>query len=260
MTDPPARPRIRLFVDAPLAAGAPVALDPAQAHYLRRVMRLGAGAPVAVFNGRDGEWRAELAGAALLEARAQLRPQPPPRGPVLAFAPPRRPRLELLVEKAAELGARALQPVALRRARPIGARPERLRARAVAAAEQCGRLDVPKVAAPVPLPELLARPAPLAWGDPRGRPPGEVLPGMRGAGAVLLVGPEGGFDGGERRMLAASGAARPVALGPLVLRVETAALALLALWRAFAGGGLSGVGADAIQTGGGRSETMGGAP
>lgn len=235
MTDPPARPRTRLFVDAPLAAGAPVALDPARAHYLRRVMRLGAGASVAVFNGRDGEWRAELAGAALLEARAPLRPQPPPRGPVLAFAPPRRPRLELLVEKATELGARALQPVALRRARPGGGRPERLRARAVEAAEQCGRLDVPEVAAPVPLPELLARSAPLAWGDPRGRPPGEVLPGMRGAGAVLLVGPEGGFDGGERRMLAASGAARPVALGPLVLRVETAALALLALWRAFAG-------------------------
>ena len=233
---------VRLFVDAPLSAGAAVALDGAQAHYLRRVMRRGAGDAAALFNGRDGEWRARLRAdgrepnPCRLEAERRLRPQPPASGPLLAFAPVRRARVEMLAEKATELGVRALQPVSTRRAVAGLARPERLRAHAVEAAEQCGRLDVPDIGAPLSLAELLARPGAVVWGDLRGAAPARLLPRLP-PDATLLVGPEGGFDGDERRALAARDDAFAVSLGPLTLRAETAALALLALWRALAGGG-----------------------
>ncbi len=231
-------PAARLFVETPLAAGASVVPDDSQAHYLRRVLRLRAGAPVALFNGRDGEWRAHLApsgrSGCRLDLGARLRPQPAAGGPALAFAPIRRARLELLVEKATELGARTLQPVAAQRAQAGLGRPERLRAHAMEAAEQCGRLDVPGIAAPITLAALLARGDPLAWGDPAGAPPDTVLPGARDL--TLLVGPEGGFSADERCALAACGRARAVSLGPHILRAETAAIALLALWQAFAAG------------------------
>lgn len=232
---------VRLFVDAPLSAGNAVALDGAQAHYLRRVMRRGAGDAVALFNGRDGEWRTRIRtggsgpDSCRLEAERRLRPQPPASGPVLAFAPVRRARVEMLVEKATELGVRALQPVSTRRAVAGLARPERLRAHAVEAAEQCGRLDVPDIRASLPLAELLARPGTVVWGDRRGAAPARLLPRLP-PDATLLVGPEGGFDGDERRALEARDDAFAASLGPLTLRAETAALALLALWRALAGG------------------------
>lgn len=233
------RPRIRLFVEAPLAAGARPALAETQARYVRRVMRLGAGAEAALFNGRDGEWAARIIPSGrrgcVAEATARLRPQPPAAGPVLAFAPLRPARTELVVEKAAELGARALQPVSLRRARGATGfsrpRARRLRACAIEAAEQCGRLDIPEIAEPVPLEALLASPGPLAWGDPAGAPPARAL-AAPGAAPILLVGPEGGFDDDERRALAARDDARAVSLGALTLRAETAAIALLALWAA----------------------------
>lgn len=232
------RPRIRLFVETPLAAGARPTLAENQARYVRRVMRLGAGAEAALFNGHDGEWAARIAPSGrrgcVAEATAQLRPQPPPAGPVLAFAPLRPARTELVVEKAAELGARALQPVALRRARGATGfsrpRARRLRACAIEAAEQCGRLDIPEIAEPVALETLLAGPGPLAWGDPAGAPAAHAL--AAGDAPILLVGPEGGFDDDERRALAARGDAHAVSLGPLTLRAETAAIALLALWAA----------------------------
>ena len=231
---------VRLFVDAPLSAGASLDLDGAQTHYLRRVMRRGAGDAAVLFNGRDGEWRTRFRAhgsgpnPCRLEVETRLRPQPPASGPLLAFAPVRRARVEMLVEKATELGVRALQPVATRRVAAGLARPERLRAHAVEAAEQCGRLDVPDIRTPLPLAELLARPGAVVWGDPRGAAPARLLPRMS-PGATLLVGPEGGFDCDERRALAARDNAFAVSLGPLTLRAETAALALLALWRALAG-------------------------
>ena len=237
------RPRVRLFVEAPLAAGGRAALTERQARYVRRVMRLGAGAEIALFNGRDGEWTARVAPSGrrgcAAEAVARLRAQPPAAGPVLAFAPLRPARTELLAEKATELGARILRPVALRRARGARARAERLRAHAVEAAEQCGRLDVPAIAETVSLAELLARPGPVVWGDPAGPPAARALaaPALAAApgGPTLLVGPEGGFEAHELRALAAREGARPASLGPLALRAETAAIALLAVWAAVAG-------------------------
>lgn len=229
-------PKVRLFVDAPLAAGADVPLAGTQMHYVRRVMRLGTDAEVALFNGRDGEWRARVAPAGRdgcqLHVLERVRAQAPESGPVLAFAPIRRSRMEMLVEKATELGARALRPVATQRAVAGVGRPERLRAHAVEAAEQCGRMSIPEIAAPAPLAALLDDTAPLVWGERTGQRPADAF--ARAAGATLLVGPEGGFTDRERDALAQRAGAIPVSLGPRTLRAETAALALLALWQALA--------------------------
>jgi len=152
MTEPP---RIRLYVDAPLAADATVAASSDQAHYLRRVMRRGPGDPVALFNGRDGEWRAVIGEAAgkgrALSVESQLRPQAPAADPWLLFAPVKRLGVDFLAQKATELGVARLQPVFTHRTAVSRVNVARLRANAVEAAEQCGRLDVPEVRDPVPL-------------------------------------------------------------------------------------------------------------
>lgn len=227
----------RLFVDQPLAAGTEVRLDRAQAHYLRTVLRLGDGATVAAFNGRDGEWSCRLSTAgreARLAVVALQRPQPVEAGPTLLFAPVKRPRLEWLVEKAVELGAARLVPVLTERTvvRPESA--DRLRARVVEAAEQCGRLTVPTLLPPQGLAQAVSDVEGLgqiAFADEAGdaQPLARLL--ALGLPDTVLVGPEGGFTPAERRWLRARPEIRAVWLGPLILRAETAALCVLACWR-----------------------------
>ncbi len=236
--------RVRLFLDQPLAAGQAARLAPAQAHYLFSVMRLGAGDPVLVFDGISGEWRAEVAEAGRrggsLMVRERLRPAVPPPDLWLVFAPLRKARTDLVVEKAVELGAARILPVASERTGAERLRPDRLRAIAVEAAEQCGATVVPEVAALQPLARLLD-----GWpGDRRLHWADEALAGASGAAgpdadargpAALLIGPEGGFTDSERARLRALPQARPMRLGPRILRAETAAIAALALWQATAG-------------------------
>ena len=240
----PAYARIRLFVDAPLAAGASLDVAPAQTHYLRRVMRLGADDTVALFNGTDGEWQARIVPAGRagcrLDVAARLRPQASGPDLVLAFAPVRHLRLDYLAEKATELGVAALAPVITRRTVPARVNVARMRANAVEAAEQCGRLTVPEILEPAPLAEFLDRiegRRSLFWADEGGS--GEAaLAAFAAAGpgpAALLVGPEGGFDDDERARLAAPAGAAAFDLGPRILRAETAALAALVLWQAACG-------------------------
>ena len=229
----------RLHVEAPrLAAEVTVVLDAGRTHYLARVLRLGVGDAVLLFNGEDGEWRARL--LALGRRRAELlveerlrAPRPEP-GPTLWFAPPRRVRLEWLVEKAVELGAARLCPVITGRSVVRLPRSDRLRSLAVEAAEQCRRLTVPEIAPARALAERLAAEDPplLLFGDEagEGRPLAEVLDGR--PEPVFLVGPEGGFTPAERAMLRAHPAVLAVGLGPSILRTETAALYMLAVWRA----------------------------
>ncbi len=149
----------RLFVEAPLVAGATVPLEEGQARYLTSVMRLGPGAPVRVFNGADGEWNATLAQAgkkgASLAIAARTREQTATPDLMLLFAPVKRHGTDLIVEKATELGVRTLQPVLTRRTVSETVRIERLRAIAIEAAEQTERLDVPEIMAPLPLHRIL---------------------------------------------------------------------------------------------------------
>jgi 16S rRNA (uracil1498-N3)-methyltransferase len=235
---------IRLFVPDRLAQGETVRLAPAQAHYLAAVMRRGQGDAVAVFNGRDGEWRARIAalgkGAARLAVEERTRPQTP--APDLWLLAPvlRRETLEWMVEKATELGVARILPVTSERSAVARTNAQRLAAIATEAAEQCRRLDVPTVDEPLPLAAALAaweRTRRLLLADESGDAP-PVAEALRGCGAgpwAVLVGPEGGFSRRELDGLRDLPFCRPASLGPRILRAETAALCALAVLQALAG-------------------------
>lgn len=238
---------VRLYVDGPLASGSSLNLTSDQVHYVANVMRLGTGDSVILFNGTDGEWRAGIerlerrSGAVRLSER--LRPQTVEADVWVAMAPIKRVRMELLVEKAAELGATRLQPVVTRRTVVSRVNVGRLSAQAREAAEQCGRLSVPAVADPMGLEDFLASsetPACILWCDESGgsMPIVDVLSGLtaaeRGGPMALLIGPEGGFEPSERERLRGMPRVRGVDLGARVLRAETAvivALGILQAWR-----------------------------
>ncbi|HEX7006995.1 MAG TPA: 16S rRNA (uracil(1498)-N(3))-methyltransferase [Alphaproteobacteria bacterium] len=237
-------PAIRLYVGDPLAAGAVATFDRAQAHYLRNVMRAKAGDDVLLFNGRDGEWRATVGelGKAGGTARAVARTRPQQASPDLwlLFAPIKSGRIEFLVEKATELGVSLLAPVLTERAVVRRVNEARLRAHAVEAAEQSGRLDVPALRPAQTLEAALAnwpagRPLFVCDESGHGVPIGRALPDRRKRPGAVLIGPEGGFAPGELDALAKLAFVTRVGLGPRVLRAETAALAALACWQALAG-------------------------
>lgn len=243
----PVRPRVRLFVEAGLAAGAEVVLAAGHAHYLVNVMRLGRGDAVLVFNGRDGEWQAEIADAGRRAGRlavvAETRPQASEPGPWLAFAPLKKAAMDMVVEKATELGAARLIPVLTANTASQRINGARLRAQAVESAEQCGRLTVPEVAEAVALARLLQ-----SWPPRRrlllldetggGRPLAQALAAAPGAdGDGFLVGPEGGFRRSELDAIRELPFAVAVGMGPRILRAETAAVAALACWQAAIGDG-----------------------
>jgi len=234
--------KIRLYVDHPLGQGQSVPLDRDQAHYLFGVMRLGQGDVVSLFNGRDGEWRAEVAEAAkrrgVLVCADQTKPLQTPPDLWLIFAPIKKARTDFIVEKAAELGAARILPVQTEFTNSERIRRDRLQAHAVEAAEQCGATFVPEVADLVKLDPLLAN-----WPEDRQIMfCDEALVGARetlgaagGQKWAILIGPEGGFSEGERRRLQAMAQAHPVSLGPRILRADTAAVAALTLWQASLG-------------------------
>jgi 16S rRNA (uracil1498-N3)-methyltransferase len=236
----------RLYLTARLAHGGSVEAEAGQAHYLRSVLRLGAGAAVAAFNETDGEWLCRIAeigkGGARLTVERQLRPAEPEREPDLwlVFAPIKRARLDWLVEKATELGVSALLPIWTARTQVGRLNLERLRAHAIEAAEQSERLSVPELWVPEPLERVLA-----AWPSGRrllmcdesgvGEPISEGAAKLPPAPAALLIGPEGGFDQTELDAVGKLSFVTRVGLGPRVLRAETAALAALAVFQAIAG-------------------------
>lgn len=227
----------RLFVDTALRAGAAFALAPAQAHYLGTVLRRGPGDRLRLFNGRDGEWQARLdtlrRDRATVVVDACLRPQVEETDLWLAFALLKRDATDLVVQKATELGAAALLPVLTARTNAGRVNEDRLRAIAIEAAEQCERLTLPRIAAPVALAALLdAWPAdrPLFAAIERSSDAAPLRPAHGKAG--LLVGPEGGFAPAELDALGNHPLVTPVRLGPRVLRAETACLAGLALLQA----------------------------
>lgn len=224
---------IRLWVKAALTPGAQVAATEGQAHYLTAVMRRGPGDEVALFNGRDGVWRAAITGAGrrhvTLAPRALLAPQSPEPDLWLVFAPLKRDATDLLVRQATELGVSALLPVMTERTNAARVNLDRLEAIAIEAAEQSERLSVPELRAPVTLPALLA-----AWPTERRlavaiERAGPAPPPRAGA---LLIGPEGGFTPHEVDALRRASFMAPIGLGPRVLRAETAAIAGLALLQA----------------------------
>jgi 16S rRNA (uracil1498-N3)-methyltransferase len=238
----------RLFVEADLSAGSAVPLGQDQVHYLRHVMRRPDGAPLLLFNGRDGEWRGTLEGRGKREAVARVgertRVQTAEPDVWLCFAPLKRARIDYVVEKATELGASALQPILTRHTIVERVNLARLRAHALEAAEQTERLSVPVVRAPLELHRLLdgwpAGRRLLVCDETGGGPPiAGVLAGLdaaaRAAPWALLIGPEGGFDAAELANVRRISNVMSVGLGPRILRADTAALAALACWQALVG-------------------------
>lgn len=238
----------RLFVEAPLAAGAAVPLNPGQTNYLCNVLRLSPGDGVLAFNGRDGEWRAALERsgkkAAALRLAAQTRAQDRPADLHYAFAPLKHARLDYMVQKAVELGVARLQPVTTRHTQAARVNLDRMRANAIEAAEQCGILTIPEIGTPLPLARWLQvcetdRLVVFCDEDAPTRDPLAALAARRNsAGApplAVLVGPEGGFAQEERALLLERDRLVRLALGPRILRADTAAVAALALVQAALG-------------------------
>ena len=229
----------RLFVDAPLRPGGEVALDRAAANYLLNVLRLGAGAELLVFNGRDGEWRAriEVAGrkSASLVPLSITREQTRGGDLLLLFAPLKQGRLDYMVQKAVEMGASQIRPVITRRTVPSRINPDRLRANVIEAAEQCGILALPELLPELDLVAALAALEPdrlLVFCDEQAETadPVAALAGSASTGGqAVLIGPEGGFDPQERALLFLREPVCRISLGPRVMRADTAAVAALAV-------------------------------
>jgi 16S rRNA (uracil1498-N3)-methyltransferase len=261
---------IRLHVSADLHDGAKIEPAPEQARYLLTVMRLKIGDTLLLFNGRDGEWRARVSDTSkrgcVLAAEAMTRAQSVPPDLHLIVALVKRARLETIVEKAAELGARRVRLMITRRTNADHTNLARLQAIATEAAEQTGRLDVPQILAPQKLDGMLdewpsnqrlmfcdeAGDDPLAeWGGAEGK----ALPALRALKNAapfasqhepqqtaansppwaVMIGPEGGFAPEERARLRALPFVTPVSLGPRILRADTAAIAALTLWQSTLG-------------------------
>jgi 16S rRNA (uracil1498-N3)-methyltransferase len=234
----------RLFVEADLAPGARIVCTPEQTNYLRNVLRLRAEDEILVFNGRDGEWRARVGDGpkrgSFLEIGERTRMQEGGPDVDYLFAPLKRARLSYMVEKATEMGVASLRPVLTRRTTPERVNLERMRASAIEAAEQCGILRIPDVRQPERLERLL-----LEWDETRTlvfcdedsdtADPIAVLANLKARPVALLIGPEGGFDPGERELLLSRRFVARISLGPRILRADTAAVAALALVNAAAG-------------------------
>lgn len=235
----------RLYLDAPLSAGARVDLDSRQANYLVNVLRLAAGDTVLVFNGRDGEWRASLVSIGRrhwqVEADVMTRPQPAAPTLRLLFAPLKQSRHDYVVEKAVEMGVGRLSPVLTQHGQVNRVNRERVAANAIEAAEQCGILSLPSIDEPVDLTRLIE-----AWTAADGRivycdegeegaDPLAILLAMPAGEVAVLVGPEGGFSAEERALLRGRPFVTAIPLGPRILRADTAVVAALALVQAARG-------------------------
>ena len=230
----------RLFVDEALADGATITREGAPANYLASVLRLKAGAQLKLFDDRSGEWLAELTEVGRKRVTARIVEHLRPREDVpdlwLLFAPIKRGRIDWLIEKATELGVARLVPVTTRRTIVDRLNLDRLRAHSIEAAEQCERTALPALDPPVALHRLLRewpKDRTLFFADEGGGTP--LAEAAEAGPAAILIGPEGGFTDEEREAIRALDQARPVSLGPRILRADTAAIAAVSLWMAAAG-------------------------
>lgn len=234
----------RLFVDAPLREGERIALERNQSNYLGNVLRLAAGENILVFNGRDGEWRAEIEGRKRPDGLVIIaRTRPQDRLPDIAyvFAPLKHARLDYVVQKAVEMGASRLQPVSTRHTQVSRVNSERMRANVIEAAEQCGILSLAEVAEPIALDRFLDKRDSarlLVFCDEASdvSAPMQALQAAHAAAGIdVLIGPEGGFAEEERALLLRQPMTLRLSLGPRILRADTAGVAALALVQAALG-------------------------
>ena len=232
----------RLYTTRDIMPDTALLLERAQAHYLLNVLRMKRGDPILVFNGRDGEWRAEVVPGGRKEAalvpRERVRAQPDPPDLDLLFAPLKRERLDYTIQKAVEMGVGLIRPVVTQHTQGRF-NLDRARANALEAAEQCGILSIPTVEASVPLAEALdawdGRPLIFCDEDEATQNPLPALEAIESGPLGVLIGPEGGFSDGERARLRGMKCVHAIPLGPRVLRADTAMVAALAVVQATIG-------------------------
>ncbi|AEQ50527.1 16S rRNA (uracil(1498)-N(3))-methyltransferase [Pelagibacterium halotolerans] len=235
----------RLYVEPPLADGAEIALDKDQTNHLVNVLRRTPGDNCVVFNGRDGAFLAEIVQVAkklvslrLIERTTE---QTPANDLWFGFAPIK--RLDYEIQKATEMGAGMIQPVITRHVQNARINPDKLKAHAIEAAQQCEVLSVPDIAPETSFEKLVT-----GWTDSHGdrilvfcdeaaasASPVETLTRLKGKRLGLLIGPEGGFSEEERERLLGLDFVVPISLGPRILRADTATVAALALIQAVVG-------------------------
>lgn len=242
----------RIYVEADLATGTQINADRAQANYLLNVLRLKSGANLLLFNGRHGEWLASLnptgRKSCLLTLEKQTRPQPEPYNLVYLFAPLKQARLDYMIQKAVEMGAGILQPVFTHHTQVSKLKTERIIANSIEAAEQCGILSIPKCNEPLKIDKMISNWSKGDFSDytlvfcdenaPEDNPAdslAKLCANNTDKKIALLIGPEGGFSADERALLLAQDFVTPIALGPRILRADTAAVAALALLQAHCG-------------------------
>ena len=237
----------RLFIDHPLEGGGEITLDKNQSNYLVNVLRMKIDDEVLVFNGRDGEWRAQLLNASkkatVLALNEKVRSQTKPSSLDYCFAPLKHARLDYMVQKAVEMGVGRLRPVITAHTQSTRINLDRMHANVIEAAEQCGVLSLPEVLEPVKLNALLD-----AWPEQDGDralifcdegierdDPVTLLQRIKVERQAVLIGPEGGFSEEERDLLKSQDFVTSIPLGPRILRADTAAVAALSLVQASIG-------------------------
>lgn len=228
----------RLFVNDGLVSGRPLPLAPEAFNYLAHVLRMPEGGKLLVFNGHDGEWRAEFRfsgkKAGLVVPLELTRGQTMSGHLHLAFAPLKAARLDYMVQKAVEMGAASLTPVLTKRTQMRGLKHEKLLAHAIEAAEQCGVLSLPEIRAELTLGQFLANRSPkasLVFCDENAEiadPVAALRTANPEEAVIVLIGPEGGFESAEREMILNQQGVIRLSLGPRILRADTAAVAALA--------------------------------
>lgn len=238
-------PQARLYIDADLQSGAAIALDTRAAHYLFTVLRLKAGERIEIFNGRNGEFAATLQDKKTAIVGGQTKAQKPEPDIWLLFAPVKKDGTDFILQKSAELGVSTLWPVLCARSNTGRLNNERAEANLIEAAEQCGRLSVPQLRELQNLGEALQnfpKDRRLIFCDEmrRAEPLPHILAQHKNDKLAFLIGPEGGFSENERAMLQKLPFVTPAHLGPRILRAETAAIAALCCYQAFAGDWKSG--------------------
>jgi 16S rRNA (uracil1498-N3)-methyltransferase len=240
--------KIRLFVENTLKPGAIILCEQNQGHYLVNVMRIKMGDMVSIFNGREGEWIAEVIkigkGKASITIREKIAEQINEPDLWYLFAPVKKARIDYMIEKATELGVSLIWPVITKRTNLDRLKMDKLCTNAVEAAEQCGRMTVPEIKNIILLEDLLAK-----WPEDR-----KILFCDEAGDAksfkeiakdysqnnqkwAVLIGPEGGFTEEERHKIRGHKNTIPLTLGSRILRADTAAVAVLSLWQNFLGDG-----------------------
>ena len=230
---------VRLFIDHPIILDAELPLSNSQCHYLLRVMRFSPGIKILIFNGLDGEWLATISEKEkktfFVIPKEQVQKQRRNNGPILLFSLIKNDRVGFLIEKACELGVSELYPVWTRYTQRRKINVERFYKRSIEAAEQSGRLTVPRVHNARPLESLLE-----SWPSNRNLlfcdescevSVKDVLTKTKKDSWAILIGPEGGFSVEERKNIQSYPYTVPVSLGTRILRSETAAIVALSIWK-----------------------------